>query len=50
MTISDFLELTEELETLGDNLSSNEELENFKIMKSIIKPKRGKKSYETNIN
>lgn len=27
MIISDFLELTEELETLGDNLSSNEGLD-----------------------
>jgi hypothetical protein len=31
MIISDFLELTEELETLGDNLSSNEELDNNEI-------------------
>jgi hypothetical protein len=29
--MADFLELTEELETLGDNLSSNEGLDNNEI-------------------
>jgi hypothetical protein len=29
--MADFLELTEELEKLGDNLSSNEELNNNEI-------------------